>query len=837
MSLFEAFFIFVSLTNVVLGISVFFTNSKRSLNQHYLSLSVIIALWLTSNWLILHAGNEMEAKFFVKLATALAILIPASCHLIRLAILYPQDHWWKIALRAKRLLGLCLVIIALCFTPFFIDSVKMPASGASSPEVPEAIYNWGYFLFAATFIGLVLSLLLTFSKDRKQVEGLQRIELDFITIGYGAALITGTLCGVMVTVFTGSSQTVPAANASSILALTSILSYGIATRRILGIATILRRIAAYSILTLYLVTIYLLTWYVTNLVLIEFRFDFPVLSQILATLVVALSMAPVHGKLQKVSSKLIGSKALDVSGTMKKSGDIFQTVTTQNALLSQFSLLLLDSLKAEHIIILLPENTGFHQHYPEPKQENPRQIPHGSAIIALIGKGNEPVCNDTLVRGRETRITKAASQELAENNANIAIGIFAKSNLAGIVMLGSRVDGRIYDKNEQNALQILCNQFAVALENAQLYTEMQDSKIRNEIMLDQLVSGVIVANPERKITLINHEAQRITGLTEEQMIGQDMELLPVALAHALNTTLSSQNGVKNTQVALPANEEEEKSMHVRMGSAYLTGHDKKPMGALLVFTDLTELRSLEEQVRRSDQLSSVGTLAAGMAHEIKNPLVTIKTFTQLLPKRYAEADFRDDFSALVGDEVARIDSIVNQLLSFSKPNQPHLVPMKLHDTIEQTLKLIQEQLTQKHIVLTHNLQAKQDLVSGDADLLTQTIVNLNLNAIEAIGSEGSISIETTNCAYRFAQDDNPNKSIKKSCIRLQIRDTGNGIPREQLQKIFDPFFTSKSEGTGMGLSVAHGIIREHQGVIEVDSDPGKGTVFSIYIPLLKEDAA
>ena len=403
-------------------------------------------------------------------------------------------------------------------------------------------------------------------------------------------------------------------------------------------------------------------------------------------------------------------------------------------------------------------------------------------------------------------------------------------------MLGSRTGDRIYDKNEQDALQILCNQFAVALENAHLYTEMQDSKIRNEIMLDQLVSGVIVADPDRKITLINHEAQRITGLTEEQTIGRDMELLPSALADTLNATLSTQNGIKNTQAALPTNEDE-KNVHVRMGSAYLMGHDKSPMGALLVFTDLTEIRSLEEQVRRSDQLSSVGTLAAGMAHEIKNPLVTIKTFTQLLPERYAEADFRDDFSSLVGDEVARIDSIVNQLLSFSKPNQPHLVPMKLHDTVEQTLKLIQEQLTQKHIALTHNLQAKQDRVSGDADLLTQTIVNLNLNAIEAIGSEGSISIETTNCAYRFAQDDNPNKSIKKSCIRLQIRDTGNGIPREQLQKIFDPFFTSKSEGTGMGLSVAHGIIREHQGVIEVDSDPGKGTVFSIYIPLLKEDAA
>jgi PAS domain S-box-containing protein len=398
------------------------------------------------------------------------------------------------------------------------------------------------------------------------------------------------------------------------------------------------------------------------------------------------------------------------------------------------------------------------------------------------------------------------------------------------------VNGRIYDKNEQDALQILCNQFAVALENAQMYTEMQDSKIQNEIMLDQLVSGVIVANPERKITLINHEAERITGLTKRQTLGQGMDFLPETVTEALDATLATRDGIQNTDAILFV-QEEEKSVHVRMGSAYLMGYDDKPMGALLVFTDMTEVKSLEEQVRRADQLSSVGTLAAGMAHEIKNPLVTIKTFTQLLPERHADEDFRKDFSSLVADEVLRIDGIVNQLLSFSKPSHPHLVPMKLHQTVEQTLKLIQEQMSQKDIVLKNNLHAKQDLISGDADLLTQALVNLNLNAVDAIGSEGTITVTTSNCTYAFALGTNPENSVKKPCVRLQINDTGAGIEKSQLQKIFDPFFTSKSEGTGMGLSVAHGIIQEHHGVIDVESTPGKGTSFYVYIPILKEGTA
>ncbi|RKX39971.1 MAG: hypothetical protein DRP64_13405, partial [Verrucomicrobia bacterium] len=168
---------------------------------------------------------------------------------------------------------------------------------------------------------------------------------------------------------------------------------------------------------------------------------------------------------------------------------------------------------------------------------------------------------------------------------------------------------------------------------------------------------------------------------------------------------------------------------------------------------------------------------------------------------------------------------------------PHLVPIKLHDTVEKTLRLIHEQLSQKNIALNNNLQAKHDLISGDADLLTQTLVNVNLNAIEAIESGGVINVTTSNRTYRFAQGDNPDNAISKPCIRLQVSDTGKGIARDQLQKIFDPFFTSKSKGTGMGLSVAHGIIKEHHGAIEVESRQGKGTTFNIYIPILKEDVA
>jgi PAS domain S-box-containing protein len=546
-------------------------------------------------------------------------------------------------------------------------------------------------------------------------------------------------------------------------------------------------------------------------------------------------MPSLQGRMHTAASKLISAKSMDTSAIMKQASEIFQSVSTLDSLLQQFSQLLENALNAKELLILSLEDSEFKQSHPK-NSANPLSLPQDNAIADMLRAAKDTVCTDSLLRVRETTQIRAVESEMNDIGARMAVGIFSKGDLSGILLVGSKIGRGIYDKTEQDALQILCNQFAVALDNAQMYTEMQDSKIRNEILLDQLVSGVIVASPERKITLINHEAQRIIGLKEEQATGKDIDLLPKSIFKALETTLDRQSGMRHVDASLSAPGDDKGSTHIRMGSAYLLGHDQKPMGALLVFTDMTELKTLEEQVRRSDQLSSVGTLAAGMAHEIKNPLVTIKTFTQLLPERYTDADFRNEFASLVADEVSRIDSIVNQLLSFSKPSKPHLVSMPLRATIEKTLKLIHEQLVQKNIKLETRFLADEDLVSGDADLLTQALVNLNLNAIEAIGSDGTITVGTTNVIHHlFNGHDGSDRAAAVPCIRLHISDSGKGIAQDLLKKIFDPFFTSKSEGTGMGLSVAHGIIQEHHGAIEVESVVGAGATFYIYIPLHKEE--
>jgi nitrogen-specific signal transduction histidine kinase len=223
-----------------------------------------------------------------------------------------------------------------------------------------------------------------------------------------------------------------------------------------------------------------------------------------------------------------------------------------------------------------------------------------------------------------------------------------------------------------------------------------------------------------------------------------------------------------------------------------------------------------------------------MAHEIKNPLVSIKTFAQLLPERYQDSDFRETFSSLIGHEIDRIDSLVNQLLRFARPTKPLLKPIHVHSVLEKSLQLIGHRLYQKEIKLTRSWQANVDTIRADADQLEQVFLNFFLNAMDSMKQKQSgellVSTEIRPVDELVAASQNGDS---QEALRITIRDTGEGIRSEDLPHVFDPFFTTKDYGTGLGLSVVHVIVQEHSGQIEVDSELGKGTAFHILLPLVR----
>jgi two-component system sensor histidine kinase HydH len=227
-----------------------------------------------------------------------------------------------------------------------------------------------------------------------------------------------------------------------------------------------------------------------------------------------------------------------------------------------------------------------------------------------------------------------------------------------------------------------------------------------------------------------------------------------------------------------------------------------------------ENRLLLEEVQKQDRLRSIATLAAGMAHEIKNPLTTIKTFAEYRPDKYDDPDFRKKFSKIAVDEVERVNHIVGQLLDFAKPKAPDLKPTRIEGVIDETLDLLSNNLLKARIQIAKEYSPTPE-VPVDRNQMKQVFLNLFLNSIHAMPQGGVLTVATSS-------------NGSKPGIRISVRDTGKGIAKEHLSHIFDPFYTTNSEsGTGLGLAIVYGIVKEHGGTIRASSEEGKGAEFEI----------
>jgi two-component system NtrC family sensor kinase len=236
------------------------------------------------------------------------------------------------------------------------------------------------------------------------------------------------------------------------------------------------------------------------------------------------------------------------------------------------------------------------------------------------------------------------------------------------------------------------------------------------------------------------------------------------------------------------------------------------------------LKKSQKIMRRADRLASLGTLIASLAHEIRNPLVSIKTFTQLLPERIDDEEFRNYFLKVASGEIDRLTGLINELLGFARPSEPRPQGEDINAIIDKMEVLVSTEARKKNITLSKKYAPNLPQINVDAEQIKQVLLNILLNAIQAIKGEGQVWIET-----RMVQV--PGEDKVEPYVQVEIRDTGVGIPKENLERIFDPFFSTRPEGSGLGLAISHQIIHEHGGFINVDSEVGKGTSFKVHLAL------
>jgi signal transduction histidine kinase len=238
-----------------------------------------------------------------------------------------------------------------------------------------------------------------------------------------------------------------------------------------------------------------------------------------------------------------------------------------------------------------------------------------------------------------------------------------------------------------------------------------------------------------------------------------------------------------------------------------------------------KIENMKKMVR-SNRLAAVGTMVSGLVHEIRNPMVAIQSFLQLMPRKMSDKEFVMRYARIAQGEADRIEKLLENMLSFARPARPVLQLCDMNEMVERTIQLLDFQARRTSIQVVFEKAPSLPRVHTDPHQMAQVLQNLGMNAIQAMERSGELVFRT------FLAEGRP----EGSRVAVEIRDTGPGIPTEHLDKLFDPFFTTKAEGTGLGLSISYQIVNEHEGVLEVASRPGEGTTFAIYLPVADEQS-
>lgn len=335
--------------------------------------------------------------------------------------------------------------------------------------------------------------------------------------------------------------------------------------------------------------------------------------------------------------------------------------------------------------------------------------------------------------------------------------------------------------------------------------------------------GILAIDGHSRICGCSEEAARLVGMQSKTLLGRTTERLPTPLHQLIQETLSTRADLACRRVALSTLDGT--PMEVSATTTCCLAEDGTCTGVLLELTDPAAAAELRAAMQRLDRLASVGTLSASMAHEIKNALVAVNTFVETLVERNRDSEL----ATLVLRELRRIDCVLSQMLKFAGGAKPIFTKLSVRPVLENCLRLMEPQLLAKRIAQSRRFEAASDVVYGDDYQLQQVVLNLFLNAVAAMEPDGRLTVSTFTGASAAAPPTAPGSP--DGSLEVVISDTGMGIPPESLERIFEPFYSTKPQGTGLGLTITRRIIEEHHGTIRVESELTKGTTFRITLPL------
>lgn len=571
---------------------------------------------------------------------------------------------------------------------------------------------------------------------------------------------------------------------------------------------------------------------------------------IIAMAAIVLLSEPLKKFLQERADRFFYGERYDLRNGLLDFGRTISTTTALEPLLNALTERLRQVLDVEKVAIFI-ENESFPEGYQIAKSigiSESYKIPNDFRQMI-----RQKSAAKGIVRADELELLEAEDQHENHNgysNGNgkvFGIGktmsrqelhyfvpCVVRGNMVAVIGLGRASDGSLLSSEDLEILQTVSGYVAVAIENSLLYQEQETRteelallKEFNESIVESVNVGLIAVDEDGRITRCNSTFEAMMDLSREQTIGKLVEeIFDEAFALNLENILGKSRWhlteIRNAYKLFTTNAQG-KPLIINVAVAPLRSVSHNQTGAIIVLENVTSRIKLEETLQQSEKLSSIGLLAAGVAHEVNTPLTGVSSYTQMLLGMIPETDPKHALLQKVQKQTDRASNIVGNLLNFSRTgNAAEFNEININKLLDDTLQLLEPQMRKSNIEIVKNYADVPPKVFGNAGKLQQVFTNLIINARDAMFGGGTITLTTD-----FDNEDE---------IIIEVSDTGSGIESENLNKIYDPFFTTKGvgSGTGLGLAVSYGIVQEHAGTIEAQSEIGNGTTFRLTFPIAQK---
>lgn len=425
-------------------------------------------------------------------------------------------------------------------------------------------------------------------------------------------------------------------------------------------------------------------------------------------------------------------------------------------------------------------------------------------LLAMVNSGK-------MVTNYEAQIIRKDGKVI-----DISLSLSALRNENGAVI---GTVGISKDITDWKLAQIKLKEYSIELETMveKRTMELWESKTHLEAMLGGIAEGVVFVDNENKITLINDAAETIFGIRRDDWYGKDFKGAHSEKAHAKATEIISdmkEGKIKSYSAEIKA---EDKTIFAHFSPIM---HGTEYLGVIFIATDITELKRLQTELMQSEKLALVGKMSSAVAHELRNPLVPIGGFANLIYKRLEEQSPLKKYAGIIVREIDRLEKLLHNILYFTKDTKPEFKPGNLNEIINDMLFFYKSTFEEHNIGLNILLSPDLPLVSLDHSLIKQALINIIINAVQSMESGGLLTVESMT-----RKEDNAVYAV------VVVNDTGAGIPEDLMKNIFDPFYTTKIHGLGLGLSLTRRIVESHGGEITVDSAEGIGSTFTISLPV------